>query len=73
MQLHPSTPVVFGRTTACMQLLTARETAAILRVSIRTLRDRRFRRRLGLKPAYVNGRLRFFSEDIERVVERQDD
>lgn len=56
-----------------MRLLTARETAAILRISIRTLRDRRFRRRLGLKPSYVNGRLRFFPEDIERVVKRQDD
>jgi hypothetical protein len=55
-----------------MHLLTARETATILRVSIRTLRDRRFRRRLGLHPAYVNGRLRFHQQDIERLVKRQD-
>lgn len=55
-----------------MQLLTAREVAAILRVSLRTLRDRRFRRRLGLHAAYVNKRLRFFAGDIQRVVRRQD-
>ena len=55
-----------------MTLLTARETADILRVAVRTLRDRRFRRRLGLIPVYVNGRLRFFPNDIERVIKRHE-
>lgn len=55
-----------------MTLLTAREAAQILRISLRTLRDRRFRQRLGLSTVYVNKRLRFLPSDLEKVIKRHD-
>lgn len=49
--------------------LTTKEAAALLRVTPRTLRDRRFRERIGLQSLYLGKRLRFRKADIKRLLE----
>lgn len=49
--------------------LTTKEAAALLRVTPRTLRDRRFRERVGLRPIYLGKRLRFRTADIKRLLD----
>ncbi|MDR4468322.1 MAG: helix-turn-helix domain-containing protein [Nitrospira sp.] len=50
------------------ELQTTEEAAATLRVKPRTLRDKRFRARIGLFPVYVGKRLRFKTTDLERLL-----
>lgn len=50
--------------------LTARETAACLGLSIRTVRDRRWRQRAGVPATRVGGRLLFTVRDLDRALTR---
>ncbi|TMQ30092.1 MAG: helix-turn-helix domain-containing protein [Nitrospirae bacterium] len=51
-----------------VRLRTTEEAAEYLRVKTRTLRDRRFRERIGLQPLYLGKRLRFRLEDLKRAL-----
>lgn len=53
-----------------MRTFTIDEAAAVLRVSPRSLGDRRFRCRLGLQALKVGRRLVFAEEDIRLLLER---
>ncbi len=46
------------------------EVAAVLRIAPRTLYDRRWRRRVGLRAVKIGHVLRFSSSEIMRFVER---
>lgn len=51
-----------------MDLITPEEAADIFRLKPSSLRDPRFRQRLGLRAVRIGGSLRFRKEDVERIV-----
>lgn len=55
---------------AAVELQMTHEVAALLRIKPNTLRDKRFRARIGLHPIYVGRRLRFRTEDVKRLIQR---
>lgn len=52
------------------QVLTPREAAAVLRISERTVTDRRWLARVGLIPLKLGRLLRFRGRDLERLISR---
>jgi hypothetical protein len=50
-----------------VSLMTAKEVAEILRFSVRSINDPRFRRRIGLKAVKIGHSVRFTREDVVLV------
>src|SRR5712691_1144566 len=55
------------------QLYSPRETASLLKLSLKTLYDRRWRRQWGLRSLRIGRSLRFRRSEIERFLENQEE
>ena len=63
--MHP-----FERSTTGTRALTAKDVAAVLGVSEKSVRDARWRRRIRLRAVHVGTSLRFLASECDALLER---